>query len=231
MKTPAFLACAFLAFVLFSCKKKDPLYDGITCTGDCFIVTGIVKDSANNTGLSGAEVRIFFRHVSGGILPGRTDFIGRAISETDGNYTFRFNSSNYVNGYGYFYAEVYKDFYFFDPFYYQRSGAIDLQPSNVNIPYAMDFTMFREAKLKIKLVASDITNFQFLDVGYGFGTRSRGVVINGNGRKIDTTLVFATAGDIGTIINCSATGNGINITKTDTVIVPAKGERVVEFRF
>jgi hypothetical protein len=66
-------------------------------------------------------------------------------------------------------------------------------------------------------------------VGYHYGRQGYGYVFNG-GRSIDTTLVFKTAGDIATILESDAVGNGINIKLRDTIRVPAGLTRQVEVR-
>jgi hypothetical protein len=93
----------------------------------------------------------------------------------------------------------------------------ELDTTYFNMPFNQDFVLFRSAKLAVRFVAATVTNFDFLTFGYAYGANGTGISLSG-GRKIDTTITFQTAGDISTIVQWEAKGNGVNISKKDTLI-------------
>ncbi len=211
-----------------SCLKgKQPLYDGVTCTNKCFILTGVLLDSAFNKGIPNGEVKFYFHH-AGGIF-GRTDFIGRVKSDARGNYRFVMPGNGYQNLFGYFYAEAYKDNMFNGPFTKNQVATYHLDSTNFDRPVVKHLLLFRPATLKLRVIATTVTGFNFLTIGYGYGIGSDAVVINGP-RSIDTTITFKTAGDIRTFIQVDAKGNAVNIEKFDTILIPANTTKQVEIR-
>jgi hypothetical protein len=89
--------------------------------------------------------------------------------------------------------------------------------------------LFQPATVKVRVIASTVTNFQYLTVSYSFGNVGNGIVFNG-GRSIDTTITWKTAGDLRTFLQADAIGNGVNIQKRDTVIVQTNNTRQIEIR-
>jgi hypothetical protein len=222
------LFCIPLILTSNSCLKgKQPKYDGVTCSSKCFILTGVLLDSAFNRGIANGEVKFFYHH-SGGIF-GRTDFIGRVKTDAAGNYRFVMPGSGYPNMYGYFYAEAYKDNMFASPFYKNQVATYFLDSTDFDVPVVKNLLLFRPATLKLRVIATTVTGFSFLTVSYGYGKGSDGVAINGP-RSIDTTFTFKTAGDIRTFISVDAKGNGVNVEKFDTIVIPANATRQVEIR-
>jgi hypothetical protein len=208
-------------------KGKEPMYDGVTCNSKCFILTGVLLDSAFNKGIANGEVKFFYHH-SGGIF-GRTDFIGRVKSDAAGNYRFVMPGNGYPNMFGYFYAEAYKDNMFAGLIYKNQVATYFLDSTDFDKPVVKNLLLFRPATLKLRVIATTVTGFSFLDVDYGYGKGSEIVTINGP-RSIDTTFTFKTAGDIRTFISVQAKGNGVNVEKFDTIVIPANNTRQVEIR-
>ncbi len=208
-------------------KMKQPKFDGISCNSKCYILTGVLLDSAFNKGIANGEVKFYFNY-SGGIF-GRTDFLGRVKTDAMGNYRFVMPGNVYQYVSGYFHAEAFKDNMFHSPFFKNKVANYHLDSTDFDIPVVKNLLLFRPATLKLRIVATTVTGFRFLTISYGYGKGSDGFVINGP-RSIDTTFTFKTAGDIRTFITVDAKGNGVNVEKFDTILIPANNTGQVEIR-
>jgi len=204
------------------------MFDGVNCSGNCYILTGKLLDSAANTGIASGEIKFYFNDNTG-IFSNKMIYLGRAITDANGNYTFKFDGNRFNNVRGYYYVEAFKGNMFYDPFYPNRVSTFHLDTSFYNLPFIQNFPLFRPATVKVRIVASSITNFQYLTVSYSYGKGGSGIVFNG-GRTIDTTIAWKTAGDLRTFIQADAVGNGVNIQKRDTLVVPANNTRQIEIR-
>lgn len=219
-----FLICVFLN----SCRKeKKALFDGINCSNNCYILTGNLLDSASKTGIEG-EIKFYFNDITG-TFNSKKIFLGRTISNSNGNYTFKFDGSQLKNVRGYYIVEAYKGNMFGDISYPNRVGTFDLDTSFYNVPFFQNFALFIPAIIKVRVIATSVTSFQYLNVGYSYGKVGYGIVFHG-GRKIDTTITWKTAGNLRTFIQADAVGNGVNIMKRDTIIVSANSTRQIEIR-
>jgi hypothetical protein len=230
MRKLLFITTLLLAILFInSCRKdKDPLFDGVNCSGNCYILTGKLIDSAANTGIASGEIKFYFRDNTG-TFSNKKIYLGIAVTDANGNYTFKFDGSRFNDVRGYYYAEAFKGNMFSDPLYPNQVATFDLDTSFYNLPFIQNFALFRPAIVKLRVIASSITNFQYLTVSYSYGKVSSGIVFNG-GRTIDTTITWKTAGDIRTFIQGDAVGNGVNIQKRDTVVVPTNDTRQIEIR-
>ena len=215
---------------VYSCRKdKNPIFDGVNCSANCFILSGKLVDSAANAGISSGEIKFYFND-NIGTFSNKKIYLGRAITDANGDYTFKFDGSRFKDARGYYYAEAYKGNLFHDPVYENRVSVFYLDTTLYNVPFIQNFLLFRPATLKLRVMASTITNFQYLTVSYSYGSTGYGVVFNG-GRQIDTTLIFKTAGDIKTFVQSDARGNNVNITKHDTLVIQSGNTRQLEIRF
>ncbi len=213
-----------------SCRKdRDPLFDGVTCSGNCYILTGNLIDSAANTGISSGEVKFYFNDNTG-TFSNKKIYLGRTTTDANGNYTFKFDGSRFKNVRGYYYAEAYKGNMFADIFYENRVATFDLDTTLYNTPFVQNFPLFRPATIKVRILVSTVTNFQYLTVTYSYGKVGNGIAIIHGGRQIDTTITAKTAGDLRTFIQGDAVGNGVNIQIRDTVVVPTNNTRQVVIR-
>jgi hypothetical protein len=223
---------SFFLIVLFitSCRKdKDALFDGENCAGNCYVLTGKLIDSAANSGIASGEIKFYFNDITG-TYSNRKIYLGRAITDANGNYTFRFDGSRFNNFRGYYFADAFKgNMHTADPVYKNRVATFDLDTSLYNVPYIQNFPLFRPATVKVRVIASTVTNFQYLTVDYSYGKTGNGIIFNG-GRRIDTTIVWKTAGDLRTFVQGVAVGNGVNVQIRDTVVIPTNGTRQVEIR-
>lgn len=208
-------------------KSKQPKFDGVTCNNKCFILTGILLDSAFNKGIAYGEVKFYF-HYAGGIF-GRTDYLGKVKTDANGTYRFVMPGNVYQYVFGYFYAEAYKDNMFAGLIYKNQVATYHLDSTDFDMPVVKNLLLFRPATLKLRVIANTVTGFNFLTISYGYGKGSDGFVINGP-RSIDTTFTFKTAGDIRTFIQVDAKGNGVNVEKFDTILIPANATKQVEVR-
>jgi hypothetical protein len=226
------LTFAFFIVALFfiSCRKdKRPQFDGINCTGNCFILTGTLKDSAANIGINNGEVRFWFNDISGTFSTKKT-YLGKTVTDANGNYSFTFNGTEFSKKMGYYHAEAYKDNMFADLIYTNRVETFDLDSTRYNIPFVQNFLLFSPATLKVRVVATSVTNFEFLTIGYHYGKAGTGIIFRGGRGPIDTTITWRTAGGLKTYIQSDAKGNTVNIEKKDTVLIPVNATRQVEIR-
>lgn len=216
--------------VVNSCRKNnDALFDGVSCSGNCYILTGKLTDTAANSVISGGELKFYFKDITG-TFSSKTLYLGRTITDANGNYSFNFNGDRFKNVMGYYYAEAYNGSMFGgDQLYPNRVATFDLDTSFYNVPFVQNFHLFRPATVKVRVVASAVTNFQFLTVDYSYGKVGQGIVFNG-GRSIDTTITWKTAGDLRTFVQADAVGNGVNIQRRDTLIVPTNNTSQIEIR-
>jgi len=210
-------------------KNKNPLFDGVSCTGNCYELTGQVTDSAGAVPLSNAEVKFFYKY-SSGILISRTDYLGKASTNSLGQYKFRFDGSRYNYLMGYYYAEVYKGDFFADPGYKNRVGIFHLDSTQYNLPFVQNFSLFRPATLKVRVIVPASANFQIITVSCEFGRGGNGISMNG-GRAIDTTLSWSTAGDLRTYVRADAVSNGVAVTRKDSIIVSTNSTGTVTINF
>lgn len=219
------------ATLVTGCRKKnDPLFDGVNCSGNCYILTGTLIDSVSGTGISGAKIQFYFHDFRGGTFGTKKILLGKTTTTSAGRYDFRFDGSRFAQLSGWYTAEAYKDDLFNNPLTNNEVAMFDLDSSRYNTPFVQQFSLFRPATLRIRVIARNVTNFQFLTVDYNYGKAGIGVVLNG-GRNIDTTLTFITAGDIRNFIQADARGNGVNISTYDTLVIPASSTREIEMRF
>ena len=215
--------------LITSCRKdKDPLFDGVNCTGNCYVLTGKLIDSAAKSGIAGGEIKFYFNDRTG-TFSNKKIYLGRAVTDGNGNYTFRFDGSRFNNIRGYYFAEAFKGNMYADPIDENRVATFDLDTSLYNVPYVQNFPLFRPATVKVRVIASTVTNFQYLTVDYSYGKISNGIVFNG-GRRIDTTITWKTAGDLRTFVQGVAVGNGVNVQTRDSVVIPTNGTRQIEIR-
>lgn len=220
----------FAGIVLLSnscIKGINPKFDGVTCNSKCYILTGLLLDSALNKGIANGEIKFYFKKPG---LISITDYLGKVNTDGAGNYRFVMPGVVYQHVSGHFYAEAFKDDLFHDPFYKNRVASFSLDSTNYDIPVVKNLLLFKPATLKLRIIAFTVTGFRFLTVSYGYGIGSNGYVFNGP-RSIDTVLTFKTAGDIRTFIKVDAKGNNVDITKYDTIQIPANAIGQVEIRF
>ena len=213
-----------------SCRKNNvALFDGVTCTGSCYILAGKLIDSATTGAIAHGELKFYFEDIRG-TFSSKKIYLGKATTDMNGNYTFRFNGSQFKNIMGYYYIEAFSGNMFGgDLTYPNRVTTFDLDTSFYNLQFIQNLPLFRPATVKVRVVASAVTNFQFLTVDYSYGKVGNGIVFNG-GRSIDTTIIWKTAGDLPTVIQTDAVGNGVNIHKRDTLIIPTNNTRQIEIR-
>ncbi len=212
-----------------SCRKdKDPLFDGMTCSGNCYILTGKLIDSAVNSVIANGEVKFYFDDITGTFSNKKT-YLGRVLTNANGDYTFKFDGSQFNNVSGYYYAEAFKGNLFADLLYPNRVATFNLDTSIYDLPFIQNFPLFRPATIKVRVIAANITNFQYLTISYDYGKVGNGIVFNG-GRTIDTTITWKTAGDIRTFVQGDAVGNGVNIQKRDSIIIQTNNTGQIEIR-
>ncbi|OFX24892.1 MAG: hypothetical protein A2033_17945 [Bacteroidetes bacterium GWA2_31_9] len=209
---------------LSSCKKYDqPAYDGINCSGNCFILIGQIIDTPTTAKLSDVELKFY---LSPREMLSRPEYLGVTKTNSNGEYKFQFDATNFTdsNSHNLFYITHNMTEYFcFEPTS-TKAGYFNLTSSNVNIPFIQNFTFFKKAKLKVHFKSQQIFPYDFFDFMYGFGKTNFGIAFNGH-RYIDTTITFITAGDIRAFINWGPGYYGSNM-HYDTIIIPTSSEQI-----
>ena len=208
-------------WMLVSCRKDQPLFDGHSCSGSCFILTGHLTEAQSNAPLPGTQLKFYYKRNQ--YTLDRTEYLGSTSTGSDGSYSFIFDSKDFQDrSAGYFLIEGERDGYV-----YRNAGdqinselaVFGLDTSEINIPQVNNLTLYKTAIIKFQIKATTVTNFDFLSVNYSYGTNGYGPVISG-GRAIDTTLIYKTASDLPTYIYWNALGTGVNMSQRDTLIVP-----------
>lgn len=175
------LTALILTLSLASCRKDKILFDGQSCTGSCYILTGRLSEFQSNSALPGVQLD-FYYHPPMGTIFNQTEHLGKTTTAADGSYTFKFNSKNYKDPLWYFTMEAGKDGYIYEATLDATSKAIlsfHLDSSKINVPKVNNLELYKAANLKFVIKASTITNFDFLDVAYGFGRNSTALVLTG----------------------------------------------------
>ena len=224
------LIILLLTLGLLSCRKDKPLFDGQSCGGSCYILTGKLFEVQSNLPLANTELKFYFRENGYFIFYDPTKFLGRTTTAADGSYTFKFDSKQFENIKGSFRIEGTKNGYIFN----NKGDTADpvlsrfyLDSSNINISQINNLFLYKSTTLRLKIKATSITNFDWLTITYDYGKNGYGPAIKGN-RTIDTTFIYKTASDRPTYINWNARGNGVNIYKSDTLIIPAGTEGIYQ---
>ena len=166
--------------IVNSCRKnKVALFDGVTCSGNCYILAGKLIDSATTGGIAHGELKFYFEDITG-TFSSKKNYLGKAITDVNGNYTFRFDGSRFKNLMGYYYTEAFSGSMFGgDLSYPNRVATFNLDTSFYNLQFIQNLPLFRPAIVKVRVVASAVTNFQFLTVGYSYGkTETRHLSLN-----------------------------------------------------
>jgi hypothetical protein len=211
-----------IVFLLTACRKTKPEFDGVNCSGNCYVLTGKVIDTPSNIGLKGVELKFYYRPPGYALFWDPTRYLGNTTSNSIGEYKFQFDGIKYKTGVGYYKIQASKNGYFYDPLNQNDVKIFYLDSSQFNLPLKQDFALFRPATLTVRFRATTITNFEFLTFSYYYAAPGTGIILNGR-RTIDTTITFKTAGDINTIVQWNAAGNGVNIRRSDTLFTTSGG--------
>jgi hypothetical protein len=211
-----------IILLLVSCRKSKPEFDGINCSGNCYILTGRVVDTPSNSGLQGVAVKFYYRPSGYTFLGDPTHYLGKTTTNANGEYKFQFDGTKYKTNAGYYRINATKNGYVYDPLNQNDVKIFNLDSNQFNIPLNQDFPLFRPAKLTVRIRAAITINFEFLTFTYSYGNSGTGIILNGK-RTIDTTVTFQTAGDVRTFVQWNAGGNGVAIKKNDTLFVTRGG--------
>ena len=211
--------------IFISCKKDKidkPIFDGVNCSGNCFILRGAVTDTPTNQRLSNVEVRFYLGQVTYGQFPRPPEklYLGKTITNNNGEYEFKFDGTNFKFGSQLYYIEGSKtDYIFGSRPEQQKIRMFYLDSSNFNNPIVLNFNLFRSTTLRVRFRATNITNFNFIAFGYSYGGGLGGGIDIEGRRQIDTTVNFITGNNIQTFIGYGAYGNGVTIERRDTLLI------------
>lgn len=230
-----------ILILLSGCKKASdnkPMFDGINCAGNCFILKGVVTDTPANTRLANVEVRFYLGKITGGSIqwpipdPNEVYYLGRTFTNSNGEYEFKFDGSGFKYGSALYYIESTKQGYIYGPTpAHHKVKQFYLDSNNFSIPFLQNFNLYLPSTMRVRFKASTITNFNFLAFGYSYGNGlGAGINIEGN-RQFDTTVSFRTAGGIQSFLMYGIYGNGVYIERKDTLVPSANdiAEYIVNF--
>src|SRR6476620_12380823 len=88
--------------LLTACIKTKQEFDGVNCSGNCYILTGKVVDTPSNAGLQGVELRFYYRPPGYTLIRDPTRYLGKAMTNSNGDYKFQFDGTKYKTGAGYY---------------------------------------------------------------------------------------------------------------------------------
>ncbi|MFT3826451.1 MAG: hypothetical protein QM731_21200 [Chitinophagaceae bacterium] len=215
---------------LTACFKDNtiPSYDGTSCAGECYVLAGRITEKQSGNGLAGVELKFYFKPAGYAIIDNR-DYLGVARTGTDGSYSFSFPGKKYRSPQGYFIMQGSKEGYI-----YFNTGSTEimtflLDSTRLNSPVVNNIALYKASTLKINVKTDSITNFNFLTVTYSYGNGGYGQALNG-GAPINQTLTYKTAADMPTFIQWNAYGNGVSISRKDTIVVPSGTEKVYDIK-
>lgn len=208
------LLVLLILFISFSCNKQKAKFDGIYCSNNCYILTGKVIDTAANRALEGVELKFYYKPI--GIIS-FDSYLGKANTNSTGNYQFQFDGTNYKNSRGYYKIVATKSGYFYLPKQNNKVLTFNLDSSLFNIPIVQNFSLYKPSKFILKVKSSSTADFEYLTFTSDYNGIGNGIIFNG-GKAIDTNILIETAADIKTYINWYTSRKGINVSKKDTLI-------------
>lgn len=204
--------------LLLSCKKNEPLFDGVNCDNNCFIISGKIVDTPSVQGIANTEVRLYFNEDRNLTIFRNTKYVGRTFTDANGRYQFRFNGSSLARSAdGYYFVKITHQDHFLDNYLNRLNHSFQLDSSDFNKVTMKDFTMFRNAKLNLRIKGLLRTSDQ-VTISTDHGGLPVGWVLNG-GRTIDTTLNLQVGGDIFTRATIDLLSNGVNKRSVDSIKV------------
>jgi len=201
--------------------EKDPMFNGVNCTGNCYTLKGKVIDSVTNEGIANVKLELLFNNGNYTLFGGRKLLVN-ATTNPKGEYSIIFDGSTLKDKNGYYSISASHPSYFIDAYGDKTAAIFDLDSTNYNKPKDLSFAMFAPGTIKVHFKASKITNFLYLDFTYSYSKIGYGISLNGN-RQIDTVINFKTAGGLPTYIRWSAFGNNVNVRKVDSLVVTKNG--------
>ncbi len=223
MKYLVFFIC--LGITIASCSKttgEQLSYAREGCSGQCYLLTGKVTEQQSGAGIAGVELKFYFKPASYNIITNE-QLLGSAITNSEGVYGFFLNSAKFRSPLGYFRIDGSKDGYIFKNPGDARNDELltfRLDSTMINIPVVNNMAFYKSASFTVQVKATAVTNFMFLTIGYDYGTGGFSSVLTG-GKAFNQSFNYKTAANVPTLIQWNATGNGINISRKDTIVVPS----------
>lgn len=213
-------------FKLFD--KDKAKFDGITCSGNCFILKGHLKDTPYLNNLSGVELKFYYRKTHGWF----SSYLGKAYTDAGGNYQFKFDATDYLNPKdGYFSIVSYKEGYMtylisknLMPSYFH------LDSTHINLPFTQNCTVVKIANIKVNIKANTQVNFKTLKFSYHYGRGIINLWHNGPG-PYEKSFSIETAEGLPTKIEWNVTGNNTSAKGQDTIVVLPNTEPVYDIEF
>jgi hypothetical protein len=223
------LVALLLVLAFTACVNRDPLFDGVNCTGNCYVLTGKIYDPALGTGLSKVDLRFYFKQYLG-MASNRTEYLGKATTDANGNYRFTFDGTGYKDKMGSFYIEANKDDMFYGHGTGKRLPYFDLDSAQYNVAFNHDYPLYRPATIKINVTADKLDIGHYITVTRNYGQGGYGETINGTGGPVNKTFTFKTAGGVTTYVNAIKTDTQPHTVVQDSVKVEVNATRQINIR-
>jgi hypothetical protein len=231
MKNAFVLLFAFACLISFSCKKRAPL-----CTGNCASITvsGKVIDKLTGTGAPNVAVSLNW---SNSVWRLNDLVIGKVHSRNDGtfNFTTDIDTSYFSNRYWLsLYVDGNKQYLILG-----YSGLISLRTYSFNpsIFQGVQFEVYKEADLKIKLHRNQTDNFTNFSIShsdvvnglflYDYNVGSPKEVTDMNKTELNVSAVSG----VFTKIRTMKTSGGTTVTTIDSIKCTAGATSVYDVYF
>ena len=232
MKKSTILAATLIILIVafFSCRKNDPMYDGVNCNNNCFTIVGTVIDTPSMKGIANADVRLYFNEDQSLSIFRNAKYVGRTSSDANGKYQFRFDGSSLSKSTdGYYFIKITEQAYFLDTYINRLNNSFQLDSSHFNKTEIKNFILFRNAKLNLRIKGAALAT-DHVTVSTDFGGLPTGWVIKGR-RTIDTSFTIPVGGDIYTRVYLDFAKNGVAQRIIDSTKVPQQttGQMIISF--
>ena len=209
------LVLSTLLMRMDSCK--DPLFDGVNCTGNCYELKGRVTDSATNQGRPYVKLK-FYYHSGGYSIFGNSRLLVDAKTNQNGDYSIKFDGTKFKEGKGYFSLSATHSNYFIRPLNDNHVFTLDLDSTSFNKPVQRNFAMHWPGFIKLHLTAGSTSTVKHIDFSYSCGKSGLGYWLPVK-PNLDTTISLKTASGIQTNIRWYISPLNGNVQNLDSITV------------
>lgn len=219
MKLFSFSGFFLLTLLMMNSRScDDPLFDGKSCTNDCYVVQGRVTDAATAQGIPNVDLK-FYYNTGKYSLFGNRRLLVKAKTNQIGVYYITFDGADYKKADGRFSLHAEHPTYFISALDKSTSVA-SLYPDSMTLdePVPLNFVMFWPGYIKLRISAGSTTAATGLSfkashgkpgVGYGFTIKP----------NLDTTVIIKTASGVQTNIHWYTYPQATKVEKKDSVTV------------
>ncbi|MBC7915054.1 MAG: hypothetical protein H7Y07_13130 [Pyrinomonadaceae bacterium] len=196
---------------------KDPVYDGKTCTGDCYILEGKIIDSVTSEGIPKVGLKLYFNTNNHPF--NHRKLLVDANTNQNGEYRIIFDGTKYKDQNESFslYAK-HTDYFVNGTEPDHHIATIYTRNINFNQPVRLNYSMFWPGYIKLRLKSSTTTSVKklsFMSTYGGFGT---GLLLDLT-PNLDTVIILKIASRIQTRIKWYVYPQSPFVEKRDSLTV------------